>query len=58
MEDKDELGDTILDFALAFDLIIANTCFKKREEHLITYKCGTSRSRIDFFLVRKHDRLD
>ena len=31
-------GDTILNFALAFDLIIANTLAFKKEEHLITYK--------------------
>ena len=58
MEKRIELGDTILDFALAFDLVIANTCFKKIEEHLITYNSGTSRSQIDFFLIKKHDRLD
>ena len=52
--EKNELGDTILDFVLAFELVIANTCFKKREEHLITYKSGTSRRQINFFLVRKH----
>ena len=56
--ERNELGDTILDFVLAFELVIANTCFKKREEHLITYKNGTSRSWIEFFLVIKHDRLD
>ena len=27
--EENELRDTILDFALAFDLIITNTCFKK-----------------------------
>ena len=31
--EKNELGGTILDFALAFDLIIANTYFKKRDKH-------------------------
>ncbi|XP_020233683.1 craniofacial development protein 2-like [Cajanus cajan] len=49
-------GKTILDFSLAFDLTIVNTCFKKREEHLITYKSGMVCSQIDFFLVRKSDR--
>ena len=51
-EEKNELGDTILNFALAFDIVIANTCFKKKEEHLITYKSGTSK------IVRKHYPLD
>ncbi|KAF1869382.1 hypothetical protein Lal_00022692, partial [Lupinus albus] len=29
---------TILDISSTFDFIIANTCFKKRDEHCITYK--------------------
>ena len=49
-------GNSILDFSSAFDLTIANTCFRKREEHLITYKSGASCSQIDFFLIRKTDR--
>ena len=36
-----EEGRTILDFALAYDFAIANTLFKKREEHIITYKNGS-----------------
>ena len=49
-------GKSILDFSPAFDLTIGNTCFRKREEHLITYKSGVSCSQIDFFLIRKSDR--
>lgn len=44
-------GDTILDFATAHDLAIVNTYFKKKDEHLITFKSGNSKSQIDFFLV-------
>ncbi|PKA66012.1 hypothetical protein AXF42_Ash010421 [Apostasia shenzhenica] len=53
-----EEGKTILEFSSAYDLVIANTLFKKREEHVITYKSGTSRTQIDYFLIRKRDRLD
>ncbi|KAM7489846.1 hypothetical protein LguiB_027330 [Lonicera macranthoides] len=49
-------GKSILDFSSAYDLMVANTCFKKREEHLITYKSGATCSQIDFFLFRKGDR--
>ena len=40
MDDKDlekgiELGDTVLKFVSAFDFVIANTYFKKRE----TFNC-------------------
>jgi len=46
-------GRFILDFLLTSDLTIANTCFRKRDEHFITYKSGVACSRIDFFLIRK-----
>ena len=49
-------GKSILEFSEALDLSIANTWFKKREEHLITYKSGGTCSQIDFFLIRKSDR--
>ncbi|KAH1193556.1 Craniofacial development protein 2 [Glycine max] len=49
-------GKSILEFSEALDLSIANTWFKKREEHLITYKGGGTCSQIDFFLIRKSDR--
>ncbi|KAL5164575.1 Craniofacial development protein 2 [Glycine soja] len=47
-------GKSILEFSEALDLSIANTWFKKREEHLITYKSGGTCSQIDFFLIRKY----
>ncbi|KAL5193749.1 LINE-1 retrotransposable element ORF2 protein [Glycine soja] len=49
-------GKSILEFSEALDLSIANTWFKKREEHLITYKSGGTCSQIDFFLIRKSNR--
>ena len=33
--------ERILEYALAFDLLLGNTCFKKRDSHLITYKLET-----------------
>ena len=41
---------------MTYDFKIVNTYFKKREEHLITYKSGVVSSQIDFFLVRKIDK--
>ena len=32
--------DVILDFAIAYDLILMNTWFKKIKSHLITFKVG------------------
>lgn len=45
--ERNELGDSVLEFAVACNLVIKNTYFKKREDHLITY------NHIDFFLLRK-----
>ena len=43
-------GERILEYALAFDLLLGNTCFKKRDSHLITYKSGNAATQIDFTL--------
>ena len=48
---------SILGFTMAYDLIIANTYFKKRDEHLITFKSGSNKSQIDFFLTRNMDKI-
>ena len=50
-------GD-VLNFTLAYDLLIANTMFKKRESHLVTFRSGQHSSQIDFILARREDRRD
>ena len=45
--------ERILEFAMANNLFVANTCFMKRESHLVTYNSDNSKSQIDFFLYRK-----
>jgi hypothetical protein len=45
-----------LDFALAYDLIIASTLFRKRISHLVTFNSGQYYSQIDFILTRRNDR--
>ena len=49
--DCNEAGERILDFALASDLVVANTMYRKREEHLITFMSGLVKRHIDYFLV-------
>ncbi|CAO2841463.1 unnamed protein product [Amaranthus hypochondriacus] len=53
---RNESGETLLEFALAKELVIANSIFRKKEEHLITYKSGGHATQIDYCLVRKADR--
>ncbi|XP_057523856.1 uncharacterized protein LOC130803670 [Amaranthus tricolor] len=53
---RNESGESLLEFALAKELIIANFIFRKKDEHLITYKSGGHATQVDYFLVRKGDR--
>ena len=46
-----------MDFAIAFDLVVTNTFYIKEDEHLITFKSGSNKSQIDYFLVRSIDRI-
>jgi len=50
---RNQEGEEILAFATAFDLMIINTFFSKRESHLVTYRSGHSSSQIDFVLTRR-----
>jgi len=50
---RNEPGNSILDFALSYDLILANTWFKKKESHLVTFRSRSSGSQIDFFIIRR-----
>ncbi|XP_057530041.1 uncharacterized protein LOC130808607 [Amaranthus tricolor] len=53
---RNENGENLLEFVLAKELVIANSIFRKKEEHLITYKSGGDATQVDYFLVRKGDR--
>lgn len=44
-----EEGNKILEFVLAYDLIIANTCFG--EEHLITFESRPNICEVDCFFT-------
>jgi hypothetical protein len=53
---RNQEGEGILNFALTYDLIVANTLFRKRVSHLVTFSSGQHCSQIDFILVRRDDR--
>lgn len=46
----------MLDFGKAFDLIIANSCFHKREEHLFTFQSTVAKIQIDYLIFKRCDR--
>ncbi|XP_070023677.1 uncharacterized protein [Nicotiana sylvestris] len=47
---------SLLDFAKAFGLVIANSTFSKREEHLVTFQNAVAKIQIDYLLLRRCDR--
>nr|XP_016493897.1 PREDICTED: uncharacterized protein LOC107813182 [Nicotiana tabacum] len=49
-------GTSLLQFTKAFELMIANSSFSKREEHLVTFQCIVVKIQIDYFLLIKYDR--
>jgi hypothetical protein len=52
---RNQEGEGILNFALAYDLFITNTLFRKRISHLVTFTSGQHCSQIDFILARRED---
>ncbi|XP_009594738.1 uncharacterized protein [Nicotiana tomentosiformis] len=53
---RNEGGTSLLDFVKAFDLVIANSSFPKKEEHFLTFQSSASRTQIDYLFLRKLDR--
>ncbi|EYC25573.1 hypothetical protein Y032_0011g1280 [Ancylostoma ceylanicum] len=53
---RNEEGQRILEFAAVSDLIIANTQFRKRKSHLVTFASGGREAQIDFWMLRRRDR--
>jgi hypothetical protein len=53
---RNQEGEGILNFALAYDLFVTNTLFRKRVSHLVTFSSGQYCSQINFILVRREDR--
>ncbi|KAF3631922.1 ATP-dependent RNA helicase A-like protein [Capsicum annuum] len=54
--ERNKEGATLLDFARAFGLVVVNSSFPKKDEHLITFRSAIARTEIDFLLLRKGDR--
>ena len=55
-------GERLLESAVAYDLVVGNTHFHKKDNHLITYRSGGhsshgNSSQIDYILVRKFKQI-
>jgi hypothetical protein len=55
-ESRNQEGEGIMNFALAYDLIVANILFRKRVSHLVTFNNSQHCSQIDFIIARREDR--
>jgi hypothetical protein len=53
---RNQEGEGILNFALTYDLIVANILFRKRVSYLVTFSSGQHCNQIDFILTRREDR--
>jgi hypothetical protein len=53
---RNQEGEGILNFTLAYDLIVVNTLFGQRVSHLVTFSSGQHCSQINFILARREDR--
>nr|XP_016456500.1 PREDICTED: uncharacterized protein LOC107780459 [Nicotiana tabacum] len=45
----------LLDFAKAFGLVIVNSIFPKRNEHLVTFQNAVAKTQIDYLLLMRCD---
>jgi hypothetical protein len=54
--EQNQEGEDILNFVIAYDLMVANTFFRKKNSHLITFNSGQHSSQIDFVLTRRDEK--
>ncbi|VFR01490.1 unnamed protein product [Cuscuta campestris] len=54
---RNPAGVSLLEFARASDMVVANSCFPKRDDHLATFVSGVGMTQIDYLLLRRCDRV-
>jgi hypothetical protein len=55
-DEHNQEGEVILNFAIAYDLMVANTFFRKKKLYLSTFSSGQHSSQIIFVLTRREER--
>jgi hypothetical protein len=56
--EQNQEGEDILNFAIAYDLMVANTFFRKKKSHLIIFSSGQHSSQINFVMTRREGAND
>lgn len=49
--DQNEVGVSLLDFAETFKLVIVNSSFPKKEDHMVTFRSSVVQTQIDYLLL-------
>jgi len=49
-------GISVLDFVVTYELLVVNSYFRKKEDHLVTFKSSSTKTQIDYFLIRLVNR--
>jgi len=47
---------SVLDFVVAYELLVVNSYFRKKEDHLVTFQSGSTKIQIDYFLIRMENK--
>ncbi|XP_047263709.1 craniofacial development protein 2-like [Capsicum annuum] len=55
--ERNDYGVVLLDFVRVFGLIVVNSSFSKKEDHLDTFRSAIAKTQIDFLLLRKGARV-
>jgi hypothetical protein len=51
--DQNQKKEEILNFIVAYDLIVASTFYRKKKSHLVTFNSGQHLSQINFVFTRR-----
>ncbi|XP_064108009.1 uncharacterized protein LOC135216564 [Macrobrachium nipponense] len=54
-DERNAESERIVDFAVSKDMVLVNTFFTKRQEHLVTCKSGGRSSQIDYLMYKRKD---
>ena len=56
LEKRNHEGERLLEFAIANELVVGNSRFKEKFEHLVTYQPGDCKTQIDYILYKRSFR--
>lgn len=49
-------GTLLLDYAIAFNLVISNSCFLEKKEQFVTFRSSLAMTQISYLFLRKCNR--